>query len=110
MRRLELIDRKMELVVVRSKSSSVLIAGLLCSSLALAGCASTSGGDPGAMAMPAGATCQSTRAELNKLDARGIQGKFDAQQRGQRLSPAAQADVDRYNQLLNQYLGARCHV
>ena len=27
-----------------------------------------------------------------------------------RLAPAQQSEVDRYNQLLNLYLGARCHV
>ena len=76
--------------------------------LAASGCAS--GGPPGAMAMPMGQSCQSVRAELSRLDAKGIQSKYDALNRGQRLSPAAQAEVDRYNQLLNQYLGAQCHV
>jgi hypothetical protein len=81
--------------------------------IALAGCAGdgvSSGGDPGAMAMPAGQSCQSVRAELNKMDGTGIQGKFETLNRGQKLSPAAQADVDKYNRLLNTYLGARCHV
>lgn len=81
--------------------------------LALAGCASgnaTTGGDPGAMAMPAGYSCQSVRTELNRLDAKGTQSKVEASTRGQKLSGNAQADVDRYNQLLNYYLGARCHA
>jgi hypothetical protein len=79
---------------------------------ALAGCASEGGysGDPGARAMPAGYSCQSVRAELTKLDAKGTQPKVEAATRGQKLSPQAQADVDRYNELLNLYLGARCHV
>jgi hypothetical protein len=79
---------------------------------ALAGCASDgkAGGDPGAMAMPAGYTCQSVRAELSRLDAKGTQSKVEAATRGQKLSPQAQAEVDRYNELLNLYLGARCHV
>ena len=29
---------------------------------------------------------------------------------GGKLTPAQRADVDKYNDLLNQYLGARCHV
>jgi hypothetical protein len=62
------------------------------------------------MAMPSGQTCQSVRAELSKLDGKGIQSKYEALNRGQKLSPASQADVDRYNQLLNHYLGAQCHV
>lgn len=80
--------------------------------VALAGCATDgkAGGDPGAMAMPAGYTCQSVRAELSRLDAKGTQPKVEAASRGQKLSPQAQAEVDRYNELLNLYLGARCHV
>jgi hypothetical protein len=81
---------------------------------ALAGCASdagkTAGGDPGAIALPEGYTCQSVRSELSKLDAKGTQPKVEAASRGQKLSAQAQSEVDRYNQLLNLYLGARCHV
>ncbi len=79
---------------------------------ALAGCASSNAasGDPGAMAMPAGQSCQSVRGELNKLDARGTPSRVEQATRGGRLAPAQQAEVDRYNQLLNLYLGARCHV
>jgi hypothetical protein len=78
----------------------------------LAGCASNAGpyGDPGARPMPPGYSCQSVRAELNRMDARGIRPKVEAASAGQKLSPQNQADVDRYNYLLNVYLGARCHV
>ena len=78
----------------------------------LAGCAAQSApyGDPGARSLPSGQSCQSIRAELNRLDGRGVPSKVDAASRGQKLNPQAQADVDRYNQLLNYYLGARCHV
>lgn len=89
------------------------LAVLSFSVLALAGCAGGSGstgGDPGAVAMPAGQSCQTVRSELNRLDAKGAQSKVEAASRGSKLAPAAQADVDRYNQLLNIYLGARCHV
>ena len=51
-----------------------------------------------------------SRQELNRLDSRGTQAKVEAATQGKKLPPAAQADVDRYNDLLNQYLGARCHV
>ena len=88
------------------RCSALLIGALL------AGCASEgkTNGDPGSIAMPAGYTCQSVRAELGRLDAKGTQPKVEAAQRGQKLSPQAQAEVDRYNELLNIYLGARCHV
>ena len=81
--------------------------------LALAGCADKSGGgngDPGAKPLPPGQSCQSLRGELNKLDSRGVPAKVERATAGQKLSPADKADVDRYNQTLNYYLGARCHV
>ncbi|MGE0629268.1 MAG: hypothetical protein AB7O43_15695 [Hyphomicrobiaceae bacterium] len=78
--------------------------------MGIAGCADNSYGPPGAKAMPVGQSCQSVRAELNRLDAKGTQSKIEAQSRGAKLSPAARADVDRYNQLLNVYLGNQCHT
>ena len=76
----------------------------------LTGCEATgSGGDPGAQSLPAGQSCQSLRAELNRMDAQGAQGKVERASHG-KVDPATQAVADRYNQLLNQYLGARCHV
>jgi len=81
---------------------------------ALVGCAEDGsgsyGGDPGARPLAAGQSCGSIRQELNRLDSRGTQAKVEAATQGKKLPPAAQADVDRYNDLLNQYLGARCHV
>jgi hypothetical protein len=68
------------------------------------------GGDPGPMALPSGASCVSIQQDLNRLLGRGVQGNIEKQQSGKTLTPAAKADVDRYNSLLNQYLGARCHV
>jgi ABC-type phosphate transport system substrate-binding protein len=77
----------------------------------LAGCEtpSSSGGDPGARPLPSGQSCQSLRAELNKMDSQGAQGKVERARSG-KVDPATQAVADRYNQLLNWYLGARCHV
>jgi hypothetical protein len=78
----------------------------------LAGCAESgnNSGDPGGIPLAAGQSCGSIRGELDKLDRKGTQGKVEAATAGKKLAPAAQADVDRYNMLLNQYLGARCHV
>ena len=78
--------------------------------LMLAGCADDGAGDPGAIPLASGQSCGSIRGELDKLDRKGAQAKVEAATAGKRLSPAAQAEVDRYNMLLNQYLGARCHV
>lgn len=78
----------------------------------IAGCAAQSSpnGDPGARPLPAGQSCQSVRGDLNKMDSRGVPAKVERATAGQKLSPADKADVDRYNQLLNYYLGGRCHV
>ena len=94
------------------KTSIKLVVAVALVGVALSGCASSNaaGGDPGAMAMPNGSSCQSVRGELNKLDAKGTPSRVEAASRGGRLAPAQQAEVDRYNYLLNLYLGARCHV
>jgi hypothetical protein len=79
----------------------------------LAGCAAEGGGgfgDPGALPLASGQSCGTIRSELDQLDRRGVQGKVEAVSQGKKLSPKDKADADRYNQLLNQYLGARCHV
>ena len=79
--------------------------------LVLAGCADGNlGGDPGPIPLASGQSCGSIQQELNRLLGKGVQSKVEAASGGKKLAPAAQADVDRYNALLNQYLGARCHV
>jgi hypothetical protein len=98
---------------VKLKSPFMLVAAVILAGVALSGCASSNaagGGDPGAIAMPAGQSCQSVRGELNRLDSKGTPSKVEAASRGTKLAPAQQAEVDRYNYLLNLYLGARCHV
>lgn len=99
-------------VRVISKTSVSMVSAVLLSGIALSGCATgnAAGGDPGAVAMPAGSSCQSVRGELNRLDSKGVPSKVEAASRGAKLPPAQQAEVDRYNNLLNLYLGARCHV
>lgn len=79
--------------------------------MALAGCAASAGpgGDPGARPLPAGQSCQSIRAELNKMDSQGAQAKVERASKG-KADAATQQVAERYNGLLNQYLGARCHV
>lgn len=91
-------------MTMRAKLAMIAVLGL-----ALAGCESSSGGDPGAMALPAGKTCQTIRADLNRMDGQGAQSKVEAARSG-RASAETKAFADRYNQLLNEYLGARCHV
>jgi hypothetical protein len=67
------------------------------------------GGDPGARALPSGMSCQSLRADLNRMDSQGAQSKVEAASQG-KGSAENKAVADKYNMLLNHYLGARCHV
>jgi hypothetical protein len=100
-------------IVVKTMPSPLAIARATALALlvVVGGCAGgAGGGDPSAQALPAGQSCQSVRAELGKLDAKGTRAKVEAASRGQKLSPQAQGEVDRYNELLNAYLGARCHA
>lgn len=89
------------------------VAGAAVLGLLLAGCSgggTTTGGDPGARSLPSGQSCQSVRSEMDKMLSRGVQPKVEAAQAGRKLAPAQQAEVDQYNRLLAQYLGARCHL
>jgi hypothetical protein len=99
-----------EALVARTMSTALRRLAAVAAVALLAGCAADGYGDPGAAPLAAGQSCGSIRQELNKLDAKGTQGKVEAASQGKKLAPGAQADVDRYNYLLNQYLGARCHV
>ena len=49
------------------------------------------------------------RSSTSSTD-RGTQAKVEAASQGKKLAVKDKADVDRYNSLLNQYLGARCHA
>ena len=96
----------------RPNARRVQIAVALSAVLGLAGCAAQSapGGDPGARPLPPGQTCQSLRGDLNRMDSRGAQAKVEAVTAGRKVSAQDKAEVDRYNELLNYYLGGRCHV
>jgi hypothetical protein len=96
----------------RARSTRLGLLGVAAILAGLAGCADNSSidGDPGARPLASGQTCGSIQQELNRLLGTGVQGKVEAASAGKTLTPAAKADVDRYNSLLNQYLGARCHV
>ena len=98
--------------VTRTASRTVLSVTAAVALAALAGCAEGDnfGGDPGATSLAPGQTCGSIRAELDSLDRKGTQAKVEAASAGKKLSPKDKSDVDRYNLLLNQYLGARCHA
>ena len=102
-----------EAFVARTMSTALKCFAAAATVALVAGCADGDGsgyGDPGATPLASGQSCGSIRADLDRLDKKGTQSKVEAASQGKKLPPAAQADVDRYNYLLNQYLGARCHV
>lgn len=91
-------------------STLVLVAGVAASLAGCAGGPGTSGGDPGARPLPGGQSCQTIKIDLDRMVSRGVQSSVEAQSAGRKLSANQKADADRYNQLLGQYLGARCHA
>jgi hypothetical protein len=94
---------------MRGLVAVVVLAALATS---LQGCESGPSGyrDPGPRPLPSGQTCDSIRAELNRLDSKGVPAQVERASSGGHLSASQRANVDRYNLLLNQYLGARCHI
>lgn len=93
------------------KRCGVLLAAM-CSGALLAGCATDD--DPsmkqGQGPVASDGNCQEYRAELNKLDSRGVPAHIESANAGKKLSASQRADVDRYNGLLQKYLGSRCHL
>ena len=90
------------------RRSAVLLA------VSVAGCASTDAQLP--LSTPVAApvltdrSCQSLRSEIMTREARGATRLIDRKNDGGKLTPREQAEIDTYNSLLNEYLGARCHL
>lgn len=82
-----------------SVASSILVLA------ALTGC-----GDPttGPQASIADSQCVSLRKELNAMDARGVPSWIERKNNGGKLSAQQDAEVSRYNSVLNSYLGGQC--
>lgn len=76
-------------------------------SLGLAGCGG--GSSSGAKATTSKSACASLRSDLTKMENRGLPALVERSKAGGKLSSSQKADVKAYNQLLNDYLGARCH-
>jgi hypothetical protein len=92
-----------------SRWQRALLAAALPGLLTLSGCASDN--SPSVKgAVRDNASCRETRRELDRLDARGVPAQIEAANAGKKLSSKQQANVDRYNRLLQVYLGSRCHL
>lgn len=96
--------------MVRGSAFRLALLGAVGTAVAVAGCASGGAGGPTRKTLAGGETCGSVKAQLNKLDAKGVPSFIQAQAAGKKLTPAQKADADLYNRLLNDYLGAQCHV
>lgn len=82
---------------------------MFASALVLSGCASDK--EAGAKsAMRDNGSCTETRRDLDRLDSKGVPALIEASNSGKKLSSSQRADVDRYNRLLQVYLGSRCHL
>jgi outer membrane biogenesis lipoprotein LolB len=81
---------------------------LLVAAASLAGCAAETGRVP--VGFAGGGDCQSVRGELRKLDSMGVPGQIQARAAGQHMSADANSRIDRYNYLLEQYLGNDCQL
>ncbi|MEL7048736.1 MAG: hypothetical protein AAFO75_07200 [Pseudomonadota bacterium] len=92
------------------RSCKISSAALL--AVSLAACASGGGGGGGPVATPlaAGQSCGAIRSELRRLDNRGVPSKVERLNAGKSLSSKDRKLAQRYNSLLDSYLGARCHV
>jgi hypothetical protein len=94
--------------------------GAVLLAVALSGCASTvpqiSGPAGNSVSKPVAApaltdrSCQSLRSEIMTREARGAARLIDRKNDGGKLNAREQAEIDTYNSLLNEYLGARCHL
>jgi hypothetical protein len=80
--------------------------GCLIVAAALAACSGTDG--PQQPAMLADNTCAQLRADLNSMDKRGVPGMIDARNNGKKYGAQQDAEISRYNQVLDQYLGGQC--
>lgn len=94
--------------MVRSRTGGLALVAAI--GLSLAGCASDSADGPQSKALPPGESCGSIKQQLTKLDSKGVPASVQAQAEGKKISGPQKADADLYNRLLNDYLGARCHV
>lgn len=97
---------------VRGGASRLALLATMSAIAFVGGCASggSGPGGPSAKQLANGETCGSIKTQLNKLDARGVPSSVQAQAAGKKISAQQKADADLYNRLLNDYLGARCHV
>ena len=89
------------------KQGLSLLAVVTCGAV-LAGCASSGGRQP--VGFTNGGDCRSVKSELHQLDTQGVPAMIQAQAAGSRVSGPSKSKIDRYNYLLEEYLGNDCQL
>ncbi len=74
----------------------------------IAACGGPAPGGPAPGANPSG--CKALRKELQRYERKGIAGWAEAKNAGKKLSKSRESDLRIYNELLNKYLGGKCHL
>jgi hypothetical protein len=98
----------MEATVLRLRTRGLGLVLLAAAAAALAGCASSSSGRQ-PVGFAGGGDCLSVRAELRQLDGQGVPGMIQARQ-ASGSGASGNPKIDRYNYLLEQYLGNNCQL
>ncbi len=89
----------------------LLSVAVMAAVVVVAGCAGGGGEGSGQKftALNAG-TCKAKQNEISRMAANGIAGKIAAVQSGRKVSAETRAQVAKYDQMLEEYLGAGCHT
>lgn len=74
----------------------------------VAGCGGPAPGGPAPSATPDG--CKAIQKELKRFENKGVAGWAEAKNAGKKLSKSKEAGLRTYNELLNKYLGGKCHL
>lgn len=99
----------MEGTVLGLKKQGLSLVAVALVGVTLAGCANNSGGRT-LVGFAPGSDCHSVKHELDSLVAQGVPGLIQSQASGASVSAASKAKIDRYNALLEEYLGNDCQL
>lgn len=96
------------MLISRSELKLGQVSLVLSVALVVAACGATGPNGPGPSAAPSG--CKALQKDLKKYERMGVAGWAEAKNAGRRLSKKQAAGLRTYNELLNKYLGGKCHL
>lgn len=91
--------------LLRKSGQFGLVSGLV---VTLAACGGPGPNSPAASASPSG--CKSLQKELKVYERKGVASWAAAKNAGRKLSKSQADGLRTYNELLNKYLGGKCHL